>query len=110
MHREKMIYLLGHGRSRPNEAGLVTGAPVDVLSDEALAQGALMAAWLPATGIAVDRHAVCQCARASQKTGTLTPPERWTVAALLGETADGGAWDRMFVLLRSGAWRCSVHC
>ncbi|WP_367189302.1 histidine phosphatase family protein [Burkholderia sp. Ed8] len=84
-----MLYLVRHGRSRANEAGLVTGTPADVLSDEGLAQGARMAAWLAETGIAADRHVVSQWGRARQTADLLLPQVQWEVDARVGETDAG---------------------
>ncbi|MBR8057181.1 histidine phosphatase family protein [Burkholderia dolosa] len=88
-----MLYLIRHGRSRANEAGLVTGTPADVLSEEGLAQGARMAAWLAETGIVADRHVVSQWNRASQTADLLIPHARWEVDARLGETNAGEVAD-----------------
>ena len=88
-----MLYLVRHGRSRANEAGLVTGTPTDVLSDEGLAQGARMAAWLADTGIVADRHVVSQWNRARQTADLLIPHARWEVDARVGETDAGDVAD-----------------
>ncbi|MDN7961060.1 histidine phosphatase family protein [Burkholderia multivorans] len=88
-----MLYLIRHGRSRANEAGLVTGTPADVLSEEGLAQGARMAAWLLGTGIVADRYVVSPWKRASQTAELLVPHARWEVDARLGETNAGEVAD-----------------
>lgn len=88
-----MLYLVRHGRSRANEAGLVTGTPADVLSNEGLAQGARMAAWLAEAGITADRYVVSQWNRARQTADLLFPHVRWEIDARVGETDAGDVAD-----------------
>ncbi|MCQ0029451.1 histidine phosphatase family protein [Burkholderia glumae] len=88
-----ILYLVRHGRSLANEAGLVTGTPADVLGDEGLAQAARMADWLAEAGIVAERHVVSQWVRARQTAERLLPHARWEVDPRVGETDAGDVAD-----------------
>ncbi|OJA26975.1 histidine phosphatase family protein [Burkholderia ubonensis] len=88
-----MLYLVRHGRSRANEAGLVTGTPADMLSEEGIAQAGRTAAWLSGAGIVADRHIVSQWRRAQGTAALLVPGGQWEIDSRVGETDAGEVAD-----------------
>lgn len=84
-----IFYLLRHGRSLANEAGMVTGTPADTLSPEGKAQAARMRTWLEESGLVADRHVTSQWGRAQQTATSLVPGAQWEVDARVGETDAG---------------------
>lgn len=84
-----IIYLIRHGKSRANEAQLVTGTPSDSLSEEGVAQVARMARWLRDAGVTADRYVTSQWGRAQQTAFHLWPQVDWSVDVRVGETNGG---------------------
>jgi broad specificity phosphatase PhoE len=88
-----IFYLIRHGRSKANEAALVTGTPADELSPEGIAQARRTAEWVTQAGIAADRYYVSQWRRARQTAEILFPGANWQEDTRLGETHAGEAAD-----------------
>ncbi|ESH93083.1 MULTISPECIES: histidine phosphatase family protein [unclassified Cupriavidus] len=88
-----MLYLVRHGRSVANDAGLVTGTTADELDAIGLAQVERMAAWFSRAGIVADRYVTSQWRRAQQTARGLVPGVEWEVDSRLGETDAGEVAD-----------------
>ncbi|MCT9070983.1 histidine phosphatase family protein [Cupriavidus gilardii] len=88
-----MLYLVRHGRSVANDAGLVTGTTADELDAIGVAQAQRMAAWLSHAGIVADRYMTSQWCRAQQTARLLMPAADWEVDSRLGETDAGEVAD-----------------
>ncbi len=84
-----IFYLLRHGKSLANEAGLVTGTPTDILAPEGLAQAARMKSWLEKSGLTAERHVTSQWERARQTALALLPNASWQIDPRVGETDAG---------------------
>ncbi|WP_322103450.1 histidine phosphatase family protein [Paraburkholderia sp. J41] len=84
-----IFYLVRHGRSCANDAGLVTGTPADPLNDLGREQAGRLARWLAAQDIVADRCYVSQWQRARQTASQLMPHAHWHVDSRLGETDAG---------------------
>jgi broad specificity phosphatase PhoE len=84
-----ILYLVRHGRSRANEAGLVTGTPEDTLSDEGVAQALSLASWLQQSGCRAQRYVTSRWIRAQQTATRLQPDVEWEIDARVGETSAG---------------------
>lgn len=84
-----IIYLIRHGRSNANEAGLVTGTPVDTLCGEGGEQSLRTAAWLSELGISAERHVTSQWRRAQQTAAIIRPGINWDIDVRVGETKAG---------------------
>lgn len=88
-----MLYLVRHGRSVANDAGLVTGTIRDELDAIGQEQVQRMAAWLLRFGITADRYVTSQWQRARQTARGLLPDVDWQVDPRLGETDAGEVAD-----------------
>lgn len=98
-----IFYLLRHGRSQANEAGLVTGTPTDVLVPEGFAQAVRMGKWLDEACLVAERHVTSQWERAQQTALSLVPTAEWQVDVRVGETDAGSvAGWRLTRLLSEG--------
>lgn len=84
-----IVYLVRHGRSVANDAGLVTGTPADPLTAAGEQQAARLGAWLAEQGVAADRHYVSQWQRAQQTAQRIAPDAAWQVDERIGETHAG---------------------
>ena len=84
-----IFYLLRHGRSVANEAGLVTGNPSDSLCINGQAQVGQMKVWLEQSGLIADRYVTSHWARARETAVTLFPEENWKIDPRVGETNAG---------------------
>lgn len=84
-----IIYLIRHGKSRANEAQLVTGTPLDSLSEKGLTQVSHMEHWLRDAGIIADRYVTSQWGRAQQTAFHLWPQVDWSIDTRIGETNGG---------------------
>lgn len=83
------LFLIRHGRSLANEAQLVTGSTLDVLSPEGMRQVEDLKVWLKNIGIVPDRYITSQWKRAQQTADILWPDENWVVDPEIGETDAG---------------------
>jgi broad specificity phosphatase PhoE len=86
-----IVYLVRHGRSNANDAGLVTGTPDDTLCGEGVEQSMRTAAWLNELGISADRYVTSQWRRAQQTAIKIRPGITWDVDVRVGETKAGDA-------------------
>ncbi|CAB3776393.1 Putative phosphoserine phosphatase 2 [Paraburkholderia caffeinitolerans] len=84
-----IFYLVRHGRSQANDAGLVTGTPVDLLTEAGVEQAVKLAAWLAEQDVVVDRCYVSHWQRAQQTAQRILPAADWRVDRRLGETDAG---------------------
>ena len=88
-----IFYLIRHGKSVANEAGLVTGTPVDTLAPEGVAQTERLARWLEKAGFRAQRHVTSQWGRACQTASGLRPDTHWQIDPRVGETDAGDVAD-----------------
>jgi broad specificity phosphatase PhoE len=88
-----IVYLVRHGRSNANAAGLVTGTPDDTLCDEGVLQSMRTAAWLNELGISADRYVTSQWRRARQTADNIKSGITWDVDVRVGETNAGDVAD-----------------
>lgn len=88
-----IFYLIRHGRSHANEAGLVTGTPADTLTPMGLSQAIRTAEWIEKAGLIAQRHVTSHWARAHQTASSLVPDAAWQVDSRVGETVAGDVAD-----------------
>ena len=90
-----IFYLVRHARSVANEAGLVTGTPLDTLAPEGAAQSLSMSQWLKNAGFVAQRHVTSHWLRARQTASSLMPDMHWQIEPRVGETDAGEVADWM---------------
>lgn len=83
------VYLLRHGLSASNVAGLVTGTPADELVDAGRRQAAALGRWLRDAGVQPDAFFVSHWGRARQTADLVCPGADWHEDTRLGETDAG---------------------
>lgn len=88
-----IFYLIRHARSVANEAGLVTGTPLDLLTPEGAAQSIRMSQWLEKAALVAQRHVTSQWGRARQTVSSLMPDTHWQIDPRVGETDAGEVAD-----------------
>lgn len=81
--------LVRHGQSQANLAGLVTGTPDDVLSEEGRAQALHTAALFSHLSLRGDHHFTSQFRRAQQTAELVLPEAHFVADPRLGETDAG---------------------
>jgi len=92
-----IFYLVRHGLSISNEAGLVTGTPNDPLSETGRLQAKQLAAWMKVLGITPHRYVVSQWLRARETASILFPGVAWNVDSRVGETNAGNVANKPLV-------------
>lgn len=88
-----IVYLVRHGLSAANVAGLVTGTPADRLVDQGVAQVEALREWMRDARRAPEASYVSHWGRARQTAEVLFPDVSWKVDQRLGETDAGTVAD-----------------
>ncbi|WP_321919175.1 histidine phosphatase family protein [Paraburkholderia tropica] len=107
-----IVYLVRHGRSIANDAGLVTGTPADPLTAAGEQQAERLGAWLSTQGVVADRYFVSQWQRAQQTAQRILPAAQWQVDERIGETHAGDVADwplAEFVASQPGFYEDAQH-
>lgn len=84
-----IVYLVRHGLSAANVAGLVTGTPADRLVKRGEAQAEALRVWLRDAGVVPEAFYVSHWGRARQTAEMLFPEAPWEEDSRLGETQAG---------------------
>ena len=83
------VFIIRHGLSASNLAGLVTGTPADELVDTGRAQALALGQWLRESGVQPDAFFVSHWGRARQTAQLAMPNVDWQEDSRLGETDAG---------------------
>ena len=84
-----IVYLVRHGLSAANVAGLVTGTPEDCLVEQGVAQAEALRGWLLDAKVTPEAFYVSHWGRARQTAELLFPEAPWQEDPRLGETYAG---------------------
>ena len=84
-----IVYLVRHGLSAANVAGLVTGTPADRLVAQGVVQAEALRGWLQDAGVMPEAFHVSHWGRARQTAELLFPEAPWQEDPRLGETYAG---------------------
>jgi broad specificity phosphatase PhoE len=84
-----ILYLIRHGKSQANLAGLVTGTLEDPLTEEGISQAQSLGMWLDKAGINGTRFITSTWKRAQQTANILWPQTEWQIESRIGETNAG---------------------
>ncbi len=84
-----ILYLVRHGQSVANTAGMVTGTQEDKLSEIGVQQARELKEWLKSSGITANHYVTSSWRRAQQTANIIYPDVKWTIDARVGETNAG---------------------
>lgn len=89
-----IVYLVRHGLSAANVAGLVTGTPTDRLVEQGVVQAEALRNWLRDARVMPKAFYVSHWGRARQTAEVLFPNVPWQEEGRLGETEAGTAAEQ----------------